>query len=134
MVRAEIDGGDDCLRGALSRMEHCGPPIDRERQRVDDALRVTGALTDLILARSRDRVAGFLPQLRSLHPQATLARGYAVVEREGGVVRSVREVKAGDRLDIRVSDGAFPARVESKAGAGPRKARPQQPTQPSLFA
>ncbi len=133
LVRIEIDSAGGCLRDALSRMEHCGPPVDRERQRVDDALRVTGTLVDAILARSRDRVAGFLPQLRSLHPQATLARGYAVVEREGSVVRSVRDVKAGDRLAVRVSDGAFPASVEPAGSGRPRKARPQKPVQPSLF-
>ena len=98
-------------------MEHCAPPIDRDRQRVDDALRVAGAMVDTALARSRERVGGFLLQLRSLHPQATLARGYAIVEKDGVVVRSVRDVKSGDALDVRVSDGAFPARVEPKTGA-----------------
>lgn len=132
-VRSRVDEGAACLRGALSRMEHCAPPIDRERQRVDDALRVAGAVIDSALARSREHVGGFSLQLRSLHPQATLARGYALVERDSGVVRSVRDVKAGDALDVRVSDGAFPARVEPRASAQRRKAQRSQPLQPALF-
>jgi exodeoxyribonuclease VII large subunit len=132
-VRLCLDESAGCLRGALGRMEHCAPPIDRDRQRVDDVLRLAGTMVDTAIARSRERVGGFLLQLRSLHPQATLARGYAIVEKGGVAVRRLRDVKSGDALDVRVSDGAFPARVESKPGARRRKSRPSQDVQPSLF-
>ncbi|MGD0116142.1 MAG: exodeoxyribonuclease VII large subunit, partial [Dehalococcoidia bacterium] len=132
-IRFRLDENVGCLRGAMGRMQHCAPPVDRERQKVDDALRVAGALVDAALGRNRDQVGGFLLQLRSLHPRATLARGYALVEREGSVVRSVRQVKTGDALDVRVSDGAFPARVEAKKSVSRRKSRPPQEMQPALF-
>jgi exodeoxyribonuclease VII large subunit len=61
-------------------------------------------------------------RLTALGPAATLARGYAVVQRvpEGGadplpVLRSVDEVGPGDRLRIRVADGAVPATVGEPA-------------------
>jgi len=133
-VRLCLDESVGCLRGALGRMEHCAPPIDRDRQRVDDVLRVAGTLVDAAIARSREHVGGFLLQLRSLHPQATLARGYALVEKDGVAVRSVRDVKSGDALDVRVSDGAFPARVDGKANVRRRKSRPSQETQATLFS
>jgi len=132
-VRLCLDEGVGCLRGALGRMEHCAPPIDPDRQRVDDVLRVAGTLVDAAVARSRERVGGFLLQMRSLHPQATLARGYAIVEKDGVAVRRVRDVKSGDALDVRVSDGAFPARVEAKNGAKRRRSRPSREAQPTLF-
>jgi len=132
-VRLCLDEGVGCLRGALGRMEHCAPPIDRDRQRVDDVLRLAGAMVDAAFARSREHVGGFLLQLRSLHPQATLARGYALVEKDGVAVRSVRDVKSGDALDVRVSDGAFPARVETKTGVRRRRPRPPRESQPPLF-
>jgi len=132
-VRISIDDGAACLRDALGRMEHCAPPIDRDRQRVDDALRVAGAMIDTAMARSREHIGGFLLQLRSLHPQATLARGYALVEKDGVAVRSVRDVKAGDALDVRVSDGAFPARAEPRTGAKRRRSPPPRESQPALF-
>jgi len=131
-MRFRLDEDAGCLRGALGRMEHCAPPVDRERQKVDDALRVAGTLVDTALGRSREQMGGFLLQLRSLHPRATLARGYALVERDGSVVRSVRQVRAGDALDVRVSDGAFPAEVASKARPR-RKSRPSRDQQPALF-
>ena len=132
-VRLCLDEGVACLRGALGRMEHCAPPIDRDRQRVDDVLRLAGTMIDAAFARSREHVGGFLLQLRSLHPQATLARGYALVEKGGVAVRSVRDVKSGDALDVRVSDGAFPARVETKTGVRRRRPRPPRESQPPLF-
>ena len=132
-VRVCLDEGVGCLRGALRRMEHCAPSIDRDRQQVDDVLRSAGMAVEAAIARSRERVGGCLLQLRSLHPQATLARGYALVEKEGVAVRSVRDVKSGDAIDVRVSDGGFPARVESKSG--PKRPRPggSRGNQPALF-
>jgi exonuclease VII large subunit len=40
-----------------------------------------------------------------------LARGYAVVQQQDtrAVVRSVEQVRAGDALEVHVSDGVFPA-------------------------
>jgi exodeoxyribonuclease VII large subunit len=57
-------------------------------------------------------------QLRSLDPRATLARGYAIVQRraDGRVVVSAGQVKARDRLDVHVSDGSFPAEVSKQYG------------------
>jgi exodeoxyribonuclease VII large subunit len=73
-------------------------------------------------------------RLATLGPAATLARGYAVVQRvpDDGtdplpVLRSVTEVEPGDRLRIRVADGAVAADVageqasEKKAPARRRK-------------
>ena len=58
-------------------------------------------------------------RLRSLSPLAVLDRGYALVlDVEGGVVRSLGQIDAGDRLTTRLADGVFTSRVESTAEAG----------------
>jgi exodeoxyribonuclease VII large subunit len=71
-------------------------------------------------------------RLATLGPAATLARGYAVVQRVPAdaapdatlpVLRSVDEVRPGDRLRIRVADGPVTADVTD--GAAPRPARPR---------
>ena len=54
-------------------------------------------------------------RLHSLSPLAVLERGYAlVVDATGGVVRSVAQVDAGDKVTTRLADGGFISRVESK--------------------
>ncbi|MGB8258183.1 MAG: exodeoxyribonuclease VII large subunit, partial [Pseudonocardiaceae bacterium] len=51
-------------------------------------------------------------RLTTLGPAATLARGYAVVQRvNGAVLRSVTDAPEGTELRVRLSDGALHAVV-----------------------
>ena len=68
-------------------------------------------------------------RLTTLGPAATLARGYAVVQRVTDdeplpVLRSVTEVSTGDRLRIRVADGAVVADVAEEDDAAGKAAAP----------
>jgi exodeoxyribonuclease VII large subunit len=51
-------------------------------------------------------------RVAALSPAATLARGYAVVQRDGGaIVRAPSDVVSGDPLRIRLADGELSAAV-----------------------
>lgn len=69
------------------------------------------------LAAARERLEHTAARLRTLGPAATLARGYAVVQRvqspPARVLRSVADAPAGTELRIRLSDGALHAVVSS---------------------
>jgi exodeoxyribonuclease VII large subunit len=55
-------------------------------------------------------------QVSALSPQATLDRGYAVVQTaDGRVVRDAATVSAGDRLSARVATGTLRIVVEDGA-------------------
>ena len=57
------------------------------------------------------------PPVTALSPAATLARGYAVVQRaDGALVRDPAEVADGERLRVRVSGGQLPVRVDRQDG------------------
>lgn len=48
--------------------------------------------------------------LRALSPEATLARGYAIAQVEGGgIVRDATQASAGSRVVVTVAEGAFGA-------------------------
>lgn len=80
--------------------------LTRDRLRTAMDFRVTSA---------QDAVASALTHLRALSPMTTMERGYAVLLNEkGAVVRSVVEVKAGDKLDVQLIDG----KVHVTAGEG----------------
>ncbi|HEX6968153.1 MAG TPA: exodeoxyribonuclease VII large subunit [Micromonosporaceae bacterium] len=54
-----------------------------------------------------------LARLRALSPAATLARGYAIVQRgDGQVVRAATDVTAGDPLRVRLAEGELRATVD----------------------
>src|SRR5579859_6690864 len=103
----------EMLRGALSghrrdlvRASPLGH-LTRARQQVDEATRTLSERLDHALGMRRERLRGASLHLNSLSPLLTIARGYAVVRREadGQTVLSVRQVEAGDELDIQVRDG-----------------------------
>ena len=59
-------------------------------------------------------VARLLAQVTALSPAATLERGYAVVQRpDGSVVRDPAQVRAGERLRVRVAQGELTALAEA---------------------
>jgi exodeoxyribonuclease VII large subunit len=91
--------------------------VENARQRLDDLLRRAEAATRHGLHLRAAAVAGLTQTLRAVGPAAVLARGYAVVTRahDRAVVRSVRQVTDGDRLDVRVADGSFPAEAVAQA-------------------
>ncbi|WP_218025305.1 exodeoxyribonuclease VII large subunit [Nocardia jejuensis] len=64
-------------------------------------------------------------KLSALGPAATLARGYAVVQRVAGkereVVRAIEDSPPGTQLRIRVADGAITAAALAAQPLGPRK-------------
>jgi exodeoxyribonuclease VII large subunit len=72
------------------------------------------------LDRRRRRLAEVAARLDALSPLAVLARGYAIVRREvdGRIVRRAREVALGDRLAVRLGEGALAAEVVGLDDAG----------------
>ncbi|MFC6014011.1 exodeoxyribonuclease VII large subunit [Nocardia lasii] len=79
-----------------------------------ERLRTAARRTVEQLLRTESTTAGHLREkLTAVGPAATLARGYAVVQRVAGperhVVRSIDDSPAGSQLRIRVADGAVTA-------------------------
>ena len=82
--------------------------IDDVRALRDRAIRGFASLLDI----ERKELKGVRDQLRSLSPQSTLDRGYAVVQlADGEIVRDATKVKVGTALRIRVAKGETQATV-----------------------
>jgi exodeoxyribonuclease VII large subunit len=61
-----------------------------------------------LLAQYDAELAGLRGQVTALSPQATLDRGYAVVQRmDGGIVRDAATVADGEPLTARVAAGTL---------------------------
>ena len=86
--------------------------IDPLAAKVSDLMRnATGAYEKAISAKKLYFVSN-LARLEALNPLAVLSRGYSVAEKNGHVVTSVNDVKAGERVDVILSDGRFSATVD----------------------
>jgi exodeoxyribonuclease VII large subunit len=105
-LRADLDR----LRGALARDTR--RILERGRQALAADAQRLGRAPSLLLERKRTRLDGVAGRLRALSPRATLARGYAIVRTESGIVRSAGTVAPGTRVDVELAEGALGARVE----------------------
>jgi exodeoxyribonuclease VII large subunit len=87
--------------------------VQTERQRLDELSRRGNSAQAHRLALERSQLEGMEHRLRALNPLAVLGRGYAVVTHkwDDRIVSSKSSVKAGDDLNVRVTDGEFDVRV-----------------------
>jgi len=123
---------EERLLAALRARPVLAAPLRAIDARGEDVHRLRDAARSC-LQRGLDRRGHDLDHVRArlatLGPAATLARGYAVVQRVPAgdargtlpVLRSVGEVAPGDRLRIRVADGAVAADVRGPDGAPGRR-------------
>ncbi|HEU4450734.1 MAG TPA: exodeoxyribonuclease VII large subunit [Gaiellaceae bacterium] len=104
----------DALRGALAR------DTRRICERARQALAADGQRLSrsplLLVERKRAGLEGLAGRLRALSPRATLARGYAIVRSDAGIVRAARAVAAGEQVDVELAEGSLAARVEETRG------------------
>jgi exodeoxyribonuclease VII large subunit len=113
LARSRLDdlAGRRCIAAPLDRIR------DEERRLDDWNDRLQRAATQRLDAAGQ-RLQALADRLDSLSPLNVLARGYSLTLKEAdhAVVRSVRQVRPGDRLVTRVADGRIVSRVEEAAG------------------
>ena len=67
---------------------------------------------DQTIQRKKQRYIGLTAKLDAMSPLKVLTRGYAMTQKEDGtVVRSVKQVTAGERIRIALSDGSVSADI-----------------------
>lgn len=91
--------------------------IDQRRLELDSIrLRLDAAATGR-LGRERQEFARLAAKLDALSPLKVLGRGYSIaLDAEGRAVREAAQLKAGDKLDLRLSRGGAKCLVESVYG------------------
>ena len=84
--------------------------LERERQRLDHVRTRLDRAPAVALERKRAALEHVHGRLRALSPRATLARGYAIVRAQEGVV--LTPPASGAHVDVEVADGQFGATVD----------------------
>ncbi|HCQ7753767.1 exodeoxyribonuclease VII large subunit [Citrobacter sp. 50677481] len=100
----------------LQRLSHQNPQprIHRAQSRIQQ---LEYRLADTIRARlsqTRERFGNAVTHLEAVSPLSTLARGYSVTSSaDGNVLKHTKQVKAGDLLTTRVTDGWVESEVKA---------------------
>jgi exodeoxyribonuclease VII large subunit len=115
-----------CVRSKLGERQRTVGQLAAELRQHSPALRVAnarrrleaaGSTLDRIahqtLAQRRNRLAIAVRTLDAFSPLATLERGYAIVtDSKGAVITNAQDVRAGQLIDARLTQGSIRARVE----------------------
>jgi exodeoxyribonuclease VII large subunit len=113
-VEGRLDTEQHRLDGLRSRPAIADPAGQLARWSADvEAVRERARRATLAcVGDARTDIARLAARVTSMSPQATLARGYAVLQRaDGSAVRDPAEVVAGERLTGRVAAGRIPLEV-----------------------
>jgi exodeoxyribonuclease VII large subunit len=92
-------------RGAATTVERARSSLVRDWERLSRA-------PALLVERKRAGLEALAGRLQALSPQKTLARGYAIVRTDNGIVRSSAELSVGKRVEVELAEGGFGGRVE----------------------
>lgn len=103
-ARMRIDDAVAALDGVMTEKTHA---IDRMQERM--SLRLNFFHERTIMHQSK--IDALVRLMQSFNPREVLQRGYAIVKKGGGVVSSIKKLRAGDTVGIELKDGAFDAEV-----------------------
>jgi exodeoxyribonuclease VII large subunit len=105
-LRERLDTARAALaRDAAATVERARNSLVRDRERLSRA-------PALLVERKRAGLEGLAGRLQALSPQKTLARGYAIVRTDNGIVHSSAELAVGKRVEVELAEGGFGGRVE----------------------
>ena len=63
------------------------------------------------LKESKNKATNIITKLDTLSPLKTLARGYSITEYNGEILKSVKQVKEDEKIEIRLKDGNITAKA-----------------------
>ena len=72
---------------------------------LDHTLRNLSAASIRLVSGERQRFIRLAAKLDALSPLKVLSRGFAVAKKEDRLIRSVKQLSPGDRIELRFSDG-----------------------------
>ena len=94
--------------------------IDRRADELSRYVGRAGEIVELRLDRAGESIAGLKAHVRSLSPQRTLDRGYAIAQLPGGrVLRAAADAQAGAAVLLTLADGTVSTTVDR--GPAPRR-------------
>ena len=86
--------------------------INEKRILLDNQIKEIDNSISNILSNKKSNFEKIITKLDALSPLKTLIRGYSITEKDGKIVKSIKEVDKGDLIEIKFSDGSRRAEVK----------------------
>lgn len=83
-----------------------------ESGQAEQATKYLTSQVNLLLKNLQNEIASTRKLIKVFDPLSVLKRGYAIISKGSQHINSVRGLKLGDKLDIRLADGSVTANVE----------------------
>jgi exodeoxyribonuclease VII large subunit len=111
--RAAVETRRRALESFSSRLAQCDVRLQfaRARRRLDACDAASSQAIKGHLGRAQREFGPLEAHLAQLSPVKILERGYAIVERDGHVIKSPEEAPAGSDVNVRLAEGRLKARV-----------------------
>ena len=116
-LRQKLDtlAGKRCMTDQLAFVQDKRMELVHLQQRLGD-------LSDAELSRKRQKFSTLAASLDAMSPLKVLGRGYAMAQNEAGeILKSYRDVTAGDRVSVTLGTGGFTCTVEEPFKEGAHK-------------
>ncbi|HIE09175.1 MAG TPA: exodeoxyribonuclease VII large subunit [Armatimonadetes bacterium] len=111
--RIEVARGRLTLLAERRPLQRPKTALDQRRQRLDELRERLKRVAVAGLVARFERLARLRGVIEAMDPRRVLRRGYAILRKANGrIVRSPREVSAGEELEAKVAQGSFKVRVE----------------------
>lgn len=115
-VLAKVQSEEDNLRFILKQLEYANPMtvIENKIQTVDIiSQKIYDKVRESVAVKSGE-FAAILARLDALNPMKVMQRGYAIAYKNETAITSVSHIKKGDKLKIRLLDGAVNVTVDER--------------------
>ena len=75
------------------------------------AIAITITIVKNKTQKEKSKYIELVSKLDALSPLKTLTRGYSLIEKDGKLVKSTKELETGDKIQIRLTDGKKEAQI-----------------------
>jgi len=116
IVTANFEQKRENIEGQTWRLARLSPKniINNHRQTVDEHVNRLNAIFEQQITRLRQQVTQAERQLEALNPEAVLARGYAIIQKEATVITHPNQVVLDDQITIKLHEGQLNAVITGK--------------------
>lgn len=85
--------------------------INENYIKIDTYIKQLENLIKLKMDNEKRKYVEVVAKLDALSPLKTLLRGYSITEKDGKIIKSIKELSTNDEINIRLSDGKKKARI-----------------------